>query len=134
MANATRLMDRSQHDKVVDKAIEFDPVLFSPPTLESIARIENTLAELKSKTGRDYVAVFVGQPFGGPKHPMAIPKDDVEAAHRAYSDKLRGISPEIGRVYDLFSERQRLEEDRPRFNLSAYPKQFQDFLRKYWDK
>lgn len=59
---------------------------------------------------------------------MALPREDVDAAHRAYLRRLRAISPEIGRAYDLSAERERIENGRPTFNPAYYPSQFLSFL------
>ena len=65
---------------------------------------------------------------------MALLREDVDAAHRVYQNKLRGISPEIGRVYDLPAERERLEKGTPAFNPAHYPSKFLDFLSSYANK
>ncbi len=128
---ATPEMSREQHALIVEKGVELDRRLFTPFTLDSILLIERRLQELSKQTGREYVAVPVGQPYGGPKKPIALPREDVEAAHRAYTTALRGISPEIGRAYDLLTERERLETGKPAFNPAHYPQNFLDFLSSY---
>lgn len=127
-------MKREEHDKIIEKAIELDSRLLDSPTLETITQIEDLLSALKTKRGREYVVAFVGQPYGGPKRPMAIPKEDVEAAHRAYSSNLNGISPEIGRCYDMQAARERCKEGNVAFNPDHYPPHFIDFLREHFNK
>jgi hypothetical protein len=131
---ATPEMSREQHAQIIEAGIELDSKLFTPITLESILAIERRLQELNEQTGREYVAVPVGQPYGGPKKPIALPREDVEAAHRAYETALRGISPEIGRAYDLSAERERLENGKQAFNPAHYPQKFLDFLSSYSHK
>ncbi len=125
---ATPEIGRKEHDTLIKKGIELDGRLFAPFTLDSISVIERQLQELREQTGQEYVAVPVGQVYGGPKRPMALPREDADAAHRAYQKGLRGISPEIGRAYDLRAERERLENGRPAFNSDHYPPEFLKFL------
>lgn len=127
-------MSREQHAQIIEKGIVFDIKLVTPFTLDSILLIERQLQELRKKTGREYVIVPVGQPCGGPKRPIALVREDVDAAHRAYQKRLRGISPEIGRAYDLLSERERLENGRPMFSHACYPLGFLGFLSSYSKK
>jgi hypothetical protein len=134
MKTATPEMSRKQHARIIERGIELDSGLFTPFTLESILIIERRLQELSEQKGREYVVVPVGQPYGGPKRPIALPKGDVEAAHRAYKTALRGVSPEIGRAYDLQAEREKLENGRPPFNPEHYPPKFRDFLSSYSHK
>ena len=125
---ATPEMGRKLHTRIINEGIELDSRLFAPFTLESILVIERKLQELHERTGREYVAVPVGQPYGGPKRPMALPREDVDAAHRAYQTGLRGVSPEIGRVYDLQAKREELKNGISPFNPEHYPSKFLAFL------
>jgi hypothetical protein len=125
-------MSRAQHAQIIENGIVLDRMLFAPLTLDSIPTIERQLQELREQTGCEYVVVPVGQPYGGPKRPMALPREDIDAAHRAYQDELRGVSPEIGRVYDLQSERERLKKGRPTFNPAHYPLKFRGFLSSHY--
>ncbi|HLC22238.1 MAG TPA: hypothetical protein VJJ79_00505 [Candidatus Nanoarchaeia archaeon] len=127
-------MRREEHDKIIEKGIAVNQKLLDSPTLETITQIEDMLSALRARTGREYVIAFVGQPYGGPKRPMAIPKEDIEAAHHAYGGNLLGISPEIGRCYDLQAARERYQEGNVAFNPDHYPSRFIDFLRRHFDK
>ncbi len=131
---AVKEIGRNEHDKIIKKAIRLDSRLFNPLTIDSIIQIENELAELQARTGQEYIVVPVGQPYGGPKQPMAIPREDVDAVHSAYNNGLRGVSPEIGRAYDFAAERKRLEAGKPAFDPSHYPPRFLGFLQKYLHK
>lgn len=122
----TPQMSRAEHARVIDRGIELDVRLFTPLTLDSILAIERQLQELEERTGNEYVVVPVGQPYGGPKKPVALPREDVEAAHRAYLGGLRGVSPEVGRAYDLSAERRRLENPLP--GSAHYSPRFLRFL------
>ena len=122
-------ISRKAHTQLIENGIKLDDRLFAPLTLEGISVIESELQKLREQTGFEYVAVPVGQPYGGPKRPMALPREEVDAAHRAYRKGLRGISPEIGRAYELQVERERLESGRTAFNPDHYPLNFIDFLR-----
>lgn len=119
---------RKEHNLIIEKGTGLDSRLFTPLTLDGISVIERQLQELRKQTGREYVVVPVGQPYGGPKRPMALPKEDVDAAHRAYKAGLRGISPEIGRAYDLPAEKERLANGMPAYDSDHYPPEFLKFL------
>ena len=84
----TSEISREEHDQIIRKGVALDPLLFNPLTLENIAVIESKLQELGEQTGREYVVVPVGQSYGGPKRPVALPREDVDAAHRAYRESL----------------------------------------------
>lgn len=127
-----RLIDRKEHALIIESMKKIDPGLFDPLTLDSIAEIESQLRELSKATGKEYVAVPLGQPYGGPKRPVALPREDVDAVHHAYEGELRGISPEIGRAYDLQEERKRLEAEALVFNPNHYPPKFLDYLRTHF--
>ena len=131
---ATPEIGRKEHDRIIKNRTELDGRLFAPLTLASISVIECKLQELREQTGCEYVAVPIGQPYGGPKRPVALPREDVDAVHRAYQNGLRGVSPEIGRAYDLQAERERLENNRPVFNSDYYPPEFLKFLRYCFNK
>ncbi len=120
-------MDRKKHQRIIDNGIVLDSQLFDCLTLDSILAIQLQLQSLREQKGKEYVVVSVGQPYGGPKRLLALPREDVDAAHRAYRMGLRGISPEIGRVYDLNAERELLKH-LPTVNLSCYPPEFLSFL------
>ena len=134
MKTALHYIGREEHDEIIKKGIALDGKLFAPLTLDSILAIESRLQKLRKQTGREYVAVPVGQPYGGPKRPMAIPKENVYAVHCAYTQGLQGVSPEIGRAYDLQAERERLKNPGFIFNPKHYPRVFLDFLRLCFQK
>ncbi len=128
----TPVIGRKEHARIIEKGRELDMLLFDPLTLESIAEIESQLLELSQATGEEYVAVPLGQPCGGPKRPIALPREDVDAVHRAYEGALRGISPEIGRAYDLQAERELLEGGKSEFNPDHYPPEFIGYLSEHF--
>ncbi|MEK6874948.1 MAG: hypothetical protein AABX52_04330 [Nanoarchaeota archaeon] len=134
MTRRSALMSRKEHETIIKKGIELEERLFSPLTLENIVIIENQLKVLLKQKKREYVAVPVGQPYGGPKRYMALPRDDVDVAHHAYISVLHGISPEIGMPYDLEAQRYRLENGGDISDPSHYPPQFLNFLSFHFNK
>ncbi len=135
MTKAAPVIDRKEHARIIGHGKPLVQCLFNPLTLESITQIEAALRDLKLTTGRGYVAVPVGQPHGGPKYFMALIRTEVEAVHRAYrAGKLRGISPEIGRVYDFEALRRLSENGASEFNPGNYPPEFLDYLRAHFAK
>ncbi len=124
---------RKEYNRIIEKAITLDEKLFNPLTIKSISAIERQLGVMHIQTGKEYVAVCIGQPYGGPKTQVAMPLEDVYLIHTAYKNgQFQGASPEVGRTYDLQTERQRIIDGKPAFNSDDYPPKFVGFLRKHF--